>query len=713
MNEPRMVGPWVLTEHLGSGGMGSVWLASDDAGRAAAVKLIRSDLRHDPEATRRFQREFDVARRVTTRRVAVPLDADLAGDPSYIAWEYVAGQTLQERVEQVGPLAPDEVVVFARDVAEALRDLEAAGITHRDVKPSNILLGPSSAVLVDLGVSLVEDQTGLTTGGQVIGTPGWLTPEQLEGGRPNSAADVFNWAGAVVFAATARGPFGSDTLPKLMYRVAHEPPDLTGVPASLTGLVQSALSKDPAERPSARQLASQLNDLLNGSPEALPVDEADRTHGVDNRATGTQALETAAVPAAETPTSFAGTQERPRRGGRVIAIAAGVAAAALLALALVLVRMPDNEPVAAEPIEPVDVSSTASSPPEGPSPSETAATNAPVPSANRNDPTSYYSSDGTAPALTPACSGVVGLCLGIPIDRAVERLGTEDYRYDLEDNVSYMWDLGAVTVDAVADAVGSIIELSVGTREGARAATPISGVVVGQTTVRQFADGVDGVDFVDELSGEGFSIVSLGIATGSEGHEARQVSLSLEWDERDWYELSEDGFSIESVLEHLGHRPITDFRVGYEFPESYYEDLHATQTSAEAGDYGDPPVWVHDVLAQTRGGFQMVDGSTWDPYAEINVVTGSMLGGATGRGMYAFFFSRDDGYIGTDALDASNTLSIAWRDDTTIAIEYVLYREGDPGCCATGGSALVRFHWDGNRLNALDEIPPTSGPVYR
>lgn len=712
LDAPRSVGPWTLHEHLGSGGMGSVWRATDEMGRTAAVKLIRSDLRGDPEAHRRFRREFDTARRVTSRRVAIPLDANLDDGSSYIAWEYIEGETLQAVLDARGPLPPGDALTFARDVAEALRDLEAAGITHRDVKPNNILLSSASgAVLVDLGVALLEDQTGLTTGGQVIGTPGWLTPEQLEGSRPTSASDVFNWAGAVVFALTGRGPFGADTLPKLMYRVAHEPPDLTGVPAPLVGAVSAALAKDPSARPTARQLASQLNAQLDGVP-ALP----EAPNGTVPLAVGeaTRRFDTAAAPASDVATVFAaGEPDPPSRRWWLLAVP--VAAAVAIGAVLVLTRqaMPLDSAASVQPppaattsptVEPTSATSTPTDPP------------AATPPADPDDPASYYTADGTAPALTLDCPGVVGICLGNPIDRAVERLGTEDYRYDLEDEIAHTWDLGAITVSATADAVGSINELDVGTRDGARAATPIPGVTVGETTFDQFHAAVRGAHFADVLNGEGFSIVSVGIFSGSEGHLVQQVTTSLEFSDRDWDRVSEAGNDVNALLDIIGSRTIDGYQVGYEAPEGAFDSAQgdaAASTSTDMGEYGVPPQWVHDVLANARGGHQLVDGSTWQPDADINVVTGSMLGGATGRGMYAFFFSADDGYIGTDALEASNTLGITWRDDETIAIEYVLYRDGDPGCCPTGGSAVVRFHWDGNQLSALDEIPPTDGPVYR
>lgn len=713
MGEPRAVGPWALHEHLGSGGMGSVWRATDESGRTAAVKLIRSDLRHDEDARRRFQREFDVARRVTSRRVAVPLDADLDAEPAYIAWEHILGETLQATVEAAGPLSAADAVTLARDLSEALRDLESAGITHRDVKPNNILLCGAGAVLIDLGVALVEDQTGLTTGGQVIGTPGWLTPEQLEGQRPTAASDVFNWACAVVFAATGRGPFGTDTLPKRMYRVAHGAPALNGLPAALVSSVEQALAKDPAARPSARRIAAELNAALDGSAPPLSAETAvDATVRLAD-VPATRALATAAAAAGDTPTEFSHPTARPpRRWSKLVAVplAAVVAAGAGFALT----RTSPDAPASAV-AQPSPSHAAASAAPTVAPATAAEGSGARPSAAGRNDPASYYTSDGSAPALAPACSGAISLCLGNPIDRAVERLGTEDHRYDLADEVSRTWDLGAVTVSATSDSVGSITELDVGTRDGARASTPIEGVTVGLTTFRQFADAVGGPAFADVNHAERFASVSFGVFAGVEGHEVRQVSTSLDDTDREWDRVIEAGNDVDALLAILGGRTIDGFRVGYDDPSAAHLDNDATSTttSSEDGTAGVPPQWVHDTLADVGYGYQLADGSTWDPGADLNVVTGSVAGTANGRGMHAFFFAAGHGYLGTDALENSQVVYISWRDSETVAIEYTLYRDGDPGCCPTGGAAVVRFRWDGVQLTALDEIPPTSGPVHR
>lgn len=120
---------------------------------------------------------------------------------------------------------------------------------------------------------------------------------------------------------------------------------------------------------------------------------------------------------------------------------------------------------------------------------------------------------------------------------------------------------------------------------------------------------------------------------------------------------------------------------------------------------------MYDAVAER--GFDVVDTTFWNPDQTLRAVTGVMSGSATGRVRHVFFFVDGQGLIGTDALDPSESLSFSWRTHDTIAVDYVLYRDGDAGCCPTGGTATVRFQWDGDRLNALDDIPPTTGPTYR
>lgn len=339
----RAVGRWELQRILGTGGQGQVWYAANEHGNTAAVKLIRAELLTDGDARARFQQEWQVAQRVTSRRVAVPVDADLTADTPYIAWEYVAGPTLTEHLASHGPLTGTQLDAFARELAEAVRDLHGAGVVHRDLKPSNVILSSSGATVIDLGVALLVDQNPVTTAGKVIGTPGWLTPEQLSGQRPTEASDVFNWAAVVVQAATGgQGPFHADTFPQVMYRIAHDPPDVSAVPPPLSSWATAALHKDPGARPTAQQIAAGLRagqhapadatapyamptPTVAATPPPAPTPLTARLHAGDQ---ATSALHTA-PPA------------KPRRNLTPIVAAATVLAIALAAGAWALTRSTD------------------------------------------------------------------------------------------------------------------------------------------------------------------------------------------------------------------------------------------------------------------------------------------------------------------------------------------------------------------------------------
>ncbi len=221
----------------------------------------------------------------------------------------------------------------------------------------------------------------------------------------------------------------------------------------------------------------------------------------------------------------------------------------------------------------------------------------------------------------------------------------------------------------------------------------------------------------DVLSGEGMTIVTLWVRAGGEGSQYRSVDMSVDWDEPVADALmAASPTDVDGLIDLIGDRQITSFEVGFGTPPGIDSAGDTAPVVTDEGTHGQPPAWVADTLAGLGDGWRLVNGSAWMPGAPINVVTGNFEGSATGRGMRAFFFAEGQGYIGTDTSEESQTVNIAWRDDTTVAIEYTLYRQGDPGCCPTGGSATVRFHWDGNRLSPLDPIPPTyseGAQVYR
>ena len=280
--DPRRLGPYELLGRLGQGGMGVVFLGRDRRGRPAAVKALRPELAGDPAFAARFRREVDAARRVDCPEVARVLDADVAGPRPWLATEYVEGATLAGAVA-AGPLTGGRLVGFAAGVARALAAVHAAGVVHRDLKPTNVLLpeapaGPAVKV-IDFGIAWAADAT-MTRSGLRFGTPAWMAPEQLRDLPAGPPADVFAWGALVAFAATGRHPFGGGPPEAVAYRVLHDPPDLAGVPGPLRGLVADALSPDPAARPTATRIAAVL------APAAVPTEPlpaTDRTRVLPGR----------------------------------------------------------------------------------------------------------------------------------------------------------------------------------------------------------------------------------------------------------------------------------------------------------------------------------------------------------------------------------------------------------------------------------------------
>ncbi|TLP62012.1 glycoside hydrolase family 6 protein [Microbispora triticiradicis] len=263
--DPREVGPYRLVRRLGEGGMGVVYLGEAPDGARVAVKLLHHTIAADPGFRRRFRREVEAAKRVARFCTAAVLDAEVDGETVYLVTEYVPGPTLREAVERDGPLRGSSLDGLAVSVATALRAVHAAGIIHRDLKPGNVLLSPVGPKVIDFGVAHVTD-TG-THSSAVVGTPAFMSPEQFDGRALTPASDVFAWAGTVTYAGTGRAPFGNGPLPVVLNQVINGEPRLDGLDGPLRPLVERALAKDPAVRPTVQEIL----DALTGSraePEA-------------------------------------------------------------------------------------------------------------------------------------------------------------------------------------------------------------------------------------------------------------------------------------------------------------------------------------------------------------------------------------------------------------------------------------------------------------
>jgi serine/threonine protein kinase len=248
-----------VEERLGAGGMGVVYRARSDAGRVVALKVIRGEWADSPDFRARFELEVAAARMVHSRHTVPVVDSDPYAATPWMATEYVDGLSLARHVREHGPLDVGELRALGAGLAEALRDIHRTGVVHRDLKPGNVLLDRGRARVIDFGVSRAMDGIPLTRSGHPVGTPAYTAPEQVRTPQQaGPAADVFALGCVLVFAATGRSPFDSDSPWAAAYRAAHEEPDLDGVPELLVPLVLRLLSKDPILRPVPGEVLSLL-----------------------------------------------------------------------------------------------------------------------------------------------------------------------------------------------------------------------------------------------------------------------------------------------------------------------------------------------------------------------------------------------------------------------------------------------------------------------
>ncbi|MFE3769051.1 serine/threonine-protein kinase [Streptomyces sp. NPDC059122] len=358
-HDPQRIGDYRLLARLGEGGMGRVFLARSDRGRTVAVKLVRTELAHQEEFRARFRQEVRAARKVGGEWTAPVLDADTEAETPWVATGYIAGPSLQQTVGGSGPLPERTVRILAAGLARALRSVHTAGIIHRDLKPSNVLLTLDGPRVIDFGIARALEglsTSAVTHTGSAVGSPGFMAPEQVRGEPLTPACDVFCLGSVLVYAATGRQPFGSaTTLPHaMMYRIAEEEPNLTGLPPGLHDLVTACLAKDPARRPTPEDLVARLEDgpdapgaaddepwlpgalIARLGRHAVELLEAENPQeGPDREPAATTAVPThrtpgtdpAAAPPATMAPPAAKAPARRRRTGRIL-----LAAAALLLL---------------------------------------------------------------------------------------------------------------------------------------------------------------------------------------------------------------------------------------------------------------------------------------------------------------------------------------------------------------------------------------------
>jgi hypothetical protein len=281
-NDPREVGGYRLLGRLGEGGQGVVFLALSSTGTRAAVKLLPPTT--DPQVRSRFLKEVAAAQQVAGFCTAQVLDAGIFERRPFIVSEYVSGPSLVEVIQHHGPRSGTVLERIAVATLTALGAVHAVGMVHRDFKPGNVLLGPDGPVVIDFGLAAVPGMTTTGLSGQVaVGTPAFMSPEQLSGARVTAAADMWAWAVTIAFAGTGELPFRGDSLTATAYAILHSEPAVGQLPEPLGSIIHRCLSKNPAARPSAHNALSQLV-AAGARPEgplppeapALPADEAYR-----------------------------------------------------------------------------------------------------------------------------------------------------------------------------------------------------------------------------------------------------------------------------------------------------------------------------------------------------------------------------------------------------------------------------------------------------
>jgi eukaryotic-like serine/threonine-protein kinase len=257
-DDPDRIGPNELLARLGAGGMGQVYLARTRGGRPVAVKVIHEQLAADRDFRARFGREVAAARRVTGAFTAPLLDADPEAALPWLATAYLPGLSLDDAVAGHGPLPVAAVRALGAALAEALVAVHAAGVVHRDLKPPNVLLTSAGPRVIDFGIARAADFATLTGTGVIIGTPGYLAPEQITGAEAGAPVDVFALGALLVHALTGVGPFGRGSSHDLLLRTVTAEPSLDGVAdAVLRAQLAACLDKAPERRPAPDRLVAE------------------------------------------------------------------------------------------------------------------------------------------------------------------------------------------------------------------------------------------------------------------------------------------------------------------------------------------------------------------------------------------------------------------------------------------------------------------------
>ncbi|MFE7960520.1 PQQ-binding-like beta-propeller repeat protein [Streptomyces sp. NPDC057413] len=265
-HDPRRIGPFEVLGRLGAGGMGLVYLARSASGRRVAIKTVRTELAEDQLFRVRFTREVEAARAVSGFYTAAVVDADPRAAVPWLATAYVPAPSLEEIVNECGPLPAQAVRWLAAGVAEALQSIHGAGLVHRDLKPSNVLVVEDGPRVIDFGIASGVSNTRLTMTNVAVGTPAYMSPEQAKDSRSvTGASDVFSLGSTLVFAATGHPPFHGANPVETVFMLLREGPDLEGLPDELRPLIESCMQMEASARPTPADLQAQLAPHLFGS----------------------------------------------------------------------------------------------------------------------------------------------------------------------------------------------------------------------------------------------------------------------------------------------------------------------------------------------------------------------------------------------------------------------------------------------------------------
>lgn len=259
--DPEQIGPWQIVNRLGSGGMGIVYMGNNGT-RAAAVKIVREFLLEDPSSRARLSREVAILKKIKGKYVAEIVGADIDSNPAWIATNYVDGPSLKTLIDNEGPLSEQKWLELAYGLMSALNAVHSAGVIHRDVKPSNILMSATGPKLIDFGISFSSDATSLTRTGMVAGTPAWFSPEQFEGTKITGAVDNFAAGTVLYFAATGTNPWGKDdtSVANTMHMILNQEADFSSLTDIQKEIISLLHKKSPKERSTASEILSRLEE---------------------------------------------------------------------------------------------------------------------------------------------------------------------------------------------------------------------------------------------------------------------------------------------------------------------------------------------------------------------------------------------------------------------------------------------------------------------